>query len=107
MAGTAATPAMKMAGGEGFEPSFLEPESSVLPLDDPPAALNDDTKTEGIPQARRSEGPLEPFAYHRFAASQLGVPDARDGERLRRWGDRAREALYLIRREHLPLTKDE
>ena len=29
----------QLAGGEGFEPSYLEPESSVLPLDDPPAAL--------------------------------------------------------------------
>ena len=27
-----------MVGGEGFEPSYLEPESSVLPLDDPPTA---------------------------------------------------------------------
>ena len=26
----------KMAGGEGFEPSQSEPESDVLPLDDPP-----------------------------------------------------------------------
>lgn len=25
-----------MAGGEGFEPSQTEPESAVLPLDDPP-----------------------------------------------------------------------
>lgn len=25
-----------MAGGEGFEPSLSEPESDVLPLDDPP-----------------------------------------------------------------------
>ena len=25
-----------MAGGEGFEPSQSEPESDVLPLDDPP-----------------------------------------------------------------------
>ena len=28
--------AEKMAGGEGFEPSQSEPESDVLPLDDPP-----------------------------------------------------------------------
>ena len=26
----------KVAGGEGFEPSQSEPESDVLPLDDPP-----------------------------------------------------------------------
>ena len=26
----------KVAGGEGFEPSLSEPESDVLPLDDPP-----------------------------------------------------------------------
>ena len=26
----------KVAGGEGFEPSQPEPESDVLPLDDPP-----------------------------------------------------------------------
>ncbi len=27
-----------MAGGEGFEPSQPEPESDVLPLDDPPSS---------------------------------------------------------------------
>ena len=26
----------ELAGGEGFEPSQSEPESDVLPLDDPP-----------------------------------------------------------------------
>jgi hypothetical protein len=26
-----------MAGGEGFEPSLMDPESTVLPLDDPPS----------------------------------------------------------------------
>lgn len=26
----------RVAGGEGFEPSLSEPESDVLPLDDPP-----------------------------------------------------------------------
>ena len=25
-----------MAGGQGFEPRLMEPESTVLPLDDPP-----------------------------------------------------------------------
>ncbi len=28
----------KMAGGLGFEPRLIDPESTVLPLDDPPAA---------------------------------------------------------------------
>ena len=28
-----------MAGGLGFEPRLVDPESTVLPLDDPPAAL--------------------------------------------------------------------
>ena len=27
-----------LAGGEGFEPSQPEPESDVLPLDDPPSS---------------------------------------------------------------------
>ncbi len=27
----------KMAGGLGFEPRLIDPESTVLPLDDPPA----------------------------------------------------------------------
>lgn len=26
-----------MAGGQGFEPRLADPESAVLPLDDPPA----------------------------------------------------------------------
>ena len=29
-----------MAGGEGFEPSQSEPESDVLPLDDPPTTMS-------------------------------------------------------------------
>jgi hypothetical protein len=27
----------ELAGGQGFEPRLMEPESIVLPLDDPPA----------------------------------------------------------------------
>ena len=31
--------ALKMAGGPGIEPGFLEPKSNVLPLDDPPTEV--------------------------------------------------------------------
>lgn len=39
-----------MAGGPGFEPGLAESESAVLPLDDPPAAV----ETIITPQRRRS-----------------------------------------------------
>ncbi|GEM_PF-3292481 len=49
-------PQIKLAGGEGFEPSYLEPESSVLPLDDPPADDDDDTKN-----IEMAQGPARDF----------------------------------------------
>ena len=30
---------LMLAGGRGFEPRLTDPESGVLPLDDPPAAI--------------------------------------------------------------------
>ncbi len=41
---------MKMAGGEGFEPSLSEPESDVLPLDDPPTCKK--LKGRFLPESR-------------------------------------------------------
>ena len=32
-------PERKMAGGLGFEPRYPDPESGVLPLDDPPPTV--------------------------------------------------------------------
>ena len=39
-----------MAGGEGFEPSLSEPESDVLPLDDPPT--REKLKWSLLPESR-------------------------------------------------------
>ena len=42
-----------MAGGQGFEPRLMEPESIVLPLDDPPIL----EKAKRAPAAYRQADP--------------------------------------------------
>jgi hypothetical protein len=39
MSGKRDEPVIELAGGRGFEPRFTDPESAVLPLDDPPVAV--------------------------------------------------------------------
>ncbi len=47
-------PHCTMAGGQGFEPRFMEPESIVLPLDDPPFFVP--VPTRRSPRSERDTG---------------------------------------------------
>ena len=57
-----------MAGGEGFEPSQSEPESDVLPLDDPPTFTEYSKKLNRAPDLSQD---TKPIAFTRHQKNRL------------------------------------
>ncbi len=65
-----------MAGGEGFEPSQSEPESDVLPLDDPPTTMSliQDWNAVKIGNKRYATLTLKSFTFQALPPSPCPLP---------------------------------
>ena len=87
-----------MAGGEGFEPSQSEPESDVLPLDDPPTFTEYSKKLNRAPDLSQDTKPIAFTAFKKIYGSRKTVSPVGNNSFLKiiRKSNEEKSALYKL-----------